>query len=136
MQANFFLFIIINYMYITISLAHILGIFFAVLGLSIFLNKKGTSVAIDEIFENKGCVWIVGLITLILGSIIVGINNFRNTGLSLFIDILGWATLLKGSFILLFPNLTISYYKKMNKGNIFSWGGFIAFILGLILLLQ
>jgi len=90
----------------------------------------------EEIFKNQGIVWLAGLITLMMGSVIVVINNIWTSGLPLFITILGWLTLLKGATILIFPNFTFSYYKKMNRKNIFVWGGLIIFILGLILFLQ
>lgn len=123
-------------MYISIFLAHVLGITFLVLGLSMFFNKKWTNIVIEEIFKNQGIVWLAGLITLMMGSVIVVINNIWTSGLPLFITILGWLTLLKGATILIFPNFTFSYYKKMNRKNIFVWGGLIIFILGLILFLQ
>jgi hypothetical protein len=121
-------------MNISIVLAQILGIGFAVLGLSMFFNKKWTAVAMEEIFKNQGVVWLAGLITLILGLVLVALNNIWTSGLPLFITILGWLTLIKGAVILLFPNLTVSYYGKMNKGNIFAWGGVVVLILSLVLL--
>jgi hypothetical protein len=120
----------------SIVLAQILGIMFVVLGLSMLFNKKWTTLAVEEIVKNQGLTWIGGLVTLILGAVIVALNNVWTSGLPLFITILGWLTLIKGAFILLLPDSTVSYYRKMNKGNIFVWGGVIVFILGLILLFQ
>jgi hypothetical protein len=117
-------------------LAQILGIVFIVLGLSMILNKKWTALAIEEMIKNQGLVWLAGLITLMLGATIVTLNNVWTSGLPLLITILGWLTLIKGTIILVFPNFTFSYYKKMNKGNIFVWGGIIVFLLGLFLFLQ
>jgi len=123
-------------MHTSIVLAQILGIGFVVLGLSMISNKKWTALAIEEIVKNQGLIWLAGFITLILGATIVVLNNVWTFGLPLFITILGWLTLIKGTLILVFPNSTLSYYKKMNKGNIFVWGGVVVFILGLILVLQ
>ena len=77
--------------------------------------------------KNQGIIWLAGLITLILGATIVALNNIWTSGLPLFITILGWLTLIKGATILIFPNFSFSYYKKMNKGNVFAWGGVIVF---------
>jgi len=121
-------------MNISVVLAQILGIIFVVLGLSMLFNKKWTAVAIEEMIKNQGIIWLAGLVTLMIGSVVVVLNNVWTSGLPLFVTILGWLTLIKGAFILIFPNLTFSYYKKMNKGNIFVWGGAIVFILGLVLL--
>ena len=120
---------------ISIVLAKILGLCFAILGLSMLFNKKWTALAIEEIIKNQGLTWLAGFITLVIGAVLVVLNNVWTSGLPLFITILGWLTLIKGTIVLVFPNLTISYYKKMNNGNIFVWGGAIVFILGLILIL-
>ncbi len=121
---------------ISIVLAQILGLCFAILGLSMLFNKKWTALAIEEIIKNQGLTWLAGFITLVIGAVLVVLNNVWTSGLPLFITILGWLTLIKGTIVLVFPNLTISYYKKMNNGNIFVWGGVIIFILGLILILS
>lgn len=123
-------------MYTSIIIAQILGIIFMVLGLSMLINKKGTALAIEEMMKNQGLMWIAGLVTLIMGSVIVMLNNVWTSGLPLLVTILGWLTLIKGVSLLFFPNLASSYYQKMNKGNIFTWGGMIVFILGLLLVLS
>jgi len=127
---------IIIYMNTTIIFAQILGVTFVVLSLSIILNKKWMVIVVEEMTNNQGIIWLAGFITLILGAIIVVLNNVWTSGLPLLITILGLLILIKGLIILVFPNFTFSYYKKMNKGNIFVWGGVIVFLLGLFLLLK
>lgn len=121
---------------ISVLLAQILGIMFVVLGLSLVFHRKWTALAIDEMAKNPGVIWLAGLITVMLGSTIVGLNNIWTSGLPLCITILGWLTLIKGATILLFPHFSSSYFKRVNKGSIFVWGGMIITILGIILLLQ
>jgi drug/metabolite transporter (DMT)-like permease len=118
---------------ISIVLAQIWGIGCIVFGLSMLLNKKWIAVAVEEITQNQGVMLLAGLVALILGLVLVALNNIWTSGLPLFITILGWLTLIKGAIILLFPTFTVSYYKKMNKGNIFVWGGVVVLILGLVL---
>lgn len=120
-------------MNISIVLAQIVGISFMILGVSLFLNKKGTALVIEEMIQNKSVMWLAGLFTVFLGAVIVVLNNVWTSGLSLAVTILGWVTLIKGATILLFPEFTLSYYKKVNKGNIFAWGGAFIFVIGLLL---
>jgi len=124
----------IIYMNISIVLAQMWGIGFVVFGLSMFLNKKWMATAVEEMIQNQGVIMLAGLVALVLGLVLVALNNIWTSGLPLFITILGWLTLIKGAIILLFPTFTVSYYKKVNKGNIFVWGGFVLLILGLVLL--
>src|ERR1035437_482084 len=114
-------------MNITLVLSQALGIIFIVFGLSMIFNKKWMVLVVDEIVKNQGLLWLAGLVALMMGVVIVLLNNVWTSGLPLFVTVLGWLTLLKGAVILLFPNLTVSYYKKMNKGNILMWGGVIVF---------
>ncbi len=116
-------------------IAQLSGIVFAVLGLSMALNKKWTANAVEEIIKNQGTLWLAGLITVILGALCVVSNNHWTSGLPLFITVLGWLTLLKGALILLFPNVSVSYYKKLKSDKVFVWGGIGVFILAVLLLM-
>jgi len=121
-------------MEISIVLAQIMGITFIVLGLSMLFNKQWTAVMVEDLVKNQGLIWIAGLIALMMGAVTVVLNNFWTSGLPLFVTVVGWLALIKGVVILLFPNFTVSWYGKMNKGNIFFWAGLIILILGVILL--
>jgi hypothetical protein len=122
-------------MNITIVLAQIWGIGFIVFGLSMLFNKKWITVAVEEMVQNQGVMLLAGLVALIMGLVLVALNNIWTSGLPLLITILGWLTLLKGAVILIFPNFTTSYYRKVNKENVFFWGGLIILILGILLFL-
>jgi hypothetical protein len=123
-------------MNISIILTRILGITFVILGSSMALNKKWTANAIEEIFKNQGVVWVIGFITVCIGATLVSLNNTWTSGLPLWITVLGWLTLLKGAIILIFPGFSFTYYEKMNRGNIFLYGGVVVFAIGAILLMQ
>ena len=122
-------------MNITIVLAQIWGIGFIVFGLSMLFNKKWITVAVEEMVQNQGVMLLAGLVALIMGLVLVALNNIWTSGLPLLITILGWLTLLKGAVILIFPNFTTSYYRKVNKENVFFWSGLIILILGILLFL-
>jgi len=119
----------------TVILAQILGILFAVLGISVVINKKNLARAIEEIIQNQGFLWFFGFIMLTMGAVLIALNNAWGPGLvRLFITIVGWLSLLKGAFILIFPSSTVSLYRKVNKGGILLLGGLIVFVIGLLLL--
>jgi hypothetical protein len=118
----------------SIVIAQVLGIGFTVLGLSMLFNKNWTAAVVDEIIKSKAMQWIGGLIALSMGAVIVVLNNQWTSGLPLYVTILGWLTLAKGAAILIFPNMSISYYKKMNRGNIFMWGGLFVLVLAVVFL--
>ncbi len=119
---------------ITLILAQSLGIIFAVIGISVVVNKKGVAAAIEELIRNRGFLWLFGFIITTVGAVIIALNNVWNSELQLLIAIMGWLSLIKGASILLFPDLSVSLYRKFNKDNILVFGGFVAFILGLLLI--
>lgn len=118
----------------SIIIAQIMGITFTVMGASLFFNKKASIALIEEATKNVAFLWILGFLTLTLGSTIVVFNNVWSSGVELFITIIGWLTLIKGAVILLFPDSSISLYKNYKNESLIAFGGAIAFILGLVLM--
>lgn len=119
---------------ISIFFAQVLGIVLLVSGISLVANKKMSAEAIEEMLRNKGILWMAGFTGVVIGSVFVVLNNIWSSSLPLLITIIGWLILLKGTFILVFPNAAVALYRKCNKGNMLLWGGLIAIIIGLILL--
>ncbi len=119
---------------ISIFFAQVLGIVLLIAGISLVANRKMANEAIEEMLRNKGVLWMAGFTGIVIGSVFVALNNVWSSGLTLLITIIGWLILLKGAFILIFPNAAVSLYRKCNKGNMLLWGGLAAIVLGLVLL--
>jgi hypothetical protein len=118
---------------ISIAISQVLGIVLAVMGLSIVVDRKNVSAALERV-QDRGYLWLWGFLTLTIGAVIVVMNNMWTSGLPLLVTVLGWLTLIKGAFLVLFPGLAIALYRKFNNDSVLLWGGIIAFVLGLILL--
>jgi len=117
----------------SIVLAQILGIFFAVIGISMVVSSKTTVVAIEEAVQHKGVLWTWGFLALLVGAVIVVLNNFWTSSLPLLVTILGWLALLKAIFILFFPGNAAALYRKFNNRGMIVFCGLIVFVLGLVL---
>ncbi|MGC9598952.1 MAG: hypothetical protein ABSE18_01040 [Minisyncoccia bacterium] len=118
----------------TIVIAQILGIFFALVGISIVIRSKATAAAMEESVQNKGILWLWGFLAVLIGAVIVVLNNMWTSGLPLLVTIIGWMALIKGAFIFFFPDASVSLYRKFNKGGVLVFCGVVALILGLVLL--
>lgn len=118
----------------TILIAQVLGIFFAVAGISMIAGGKRTAEAVEASVQNKGILWLWGIIALVIGAGIVVLNNMWTSGIALLVTIIGWLALVKGVFILLAPDAAASLYRKFNKSGLLVFCGVIALILGLVLL--
>ncbi|MGC9602369.1 MAG: hypothetical protein ABSE76_01320 [Minisyncoccia bacterium] len=118
----------------SIAIAQVLGLVLAIMGLSVIFDRKNVSVALDKIGQDRGFLWLWGFLILSMGAVIVVMNNSWTSGLALLITILGWLTLIKGAFLLLFPGPAIALYRKCNKDGVLLFGGIVAFIVGVVLL--
>jgi hypothetical protein len=121
-------------MYISIAITQTLGIIFAVMGLSVAIDRKNVSAALEKVTQDRGFLWLWSFLILTMGAVIIVMNNIWTSGLPLLVTILGWLTLIKGAFLLLLPGPAISLYKKCSKESVLIFGGIAAFILGLVLL--
>jgi uncharacterized membrane protein HdeD (DUF308 family) len=118
----------------SIVIAQVLRIFFVVVGVSMVANGKATAAAVEESVQNKGILFMWGILALLIGAVIVVFNNVWASGLTLLITILGWLALVKGTFILLLPGPAASLYKKCGKSGLLTVAGVVMVVLGLVLL--
>ena len=118
----------------SIVIAQVLGIFFVVAGISMVANGKATAVAVEESAQNKGMMFMWGILALLIGAVIVVLNDVWTSGLTLLVTILGWLALVKGMFILLLPDPAATLYKKCGKSGLLVVAGVVIVVLGLVLL--
>jgi hypothetical protein len=115
-------------------IARVLGISFALVGISMVANTKATTAAIGESVQNKGILWLWGFLAVLVGAVVISFNNMWTSGLPLLITILGWLALIKGAFILIFPRAAASLYGKFNKSGMLMFCGVVVFVVGMVLL--
>ncbi len=116
---------------ISLVLARIVGILFLILGISLF-NRKTVTVLLDEMERQKGFSWLGGFIAAVFGAVIVSLGGFWFSDWRIVISVIGWLSLLKGFFILVFPESTISLYREF-KAKCSTIGGIIMVVIGLFL---
>lgn len=118
---------------ISSTIAHLLGIFFVVTGIAMVVNSKAVAAAIEESMQNKGIVWLWGILALSVGAVVVVFNNMWTSGLPLLVTVLGWLAIVKGAFILILPGTAASFYKKFSRNGMIAFCGVVAFVIGLVL---
>jgi drug/metabolite transporter (DMT)-like permease len=118
----------------TFIIAEVLGIFFVVFGVAMVVNGKGVASAIEATAQDRGTLFVWGLLALLVGAVIVALNNIWSGGLPLLVTVLGWIALLKGVYILICPGSAASLYRKFNKHGVLVFCGVVAVVIGLILL--
>ena len=115
---------------ISIIIAQVLGIFFVVVGVSMVVRSKQMVVAIEESVQNKGILFMWGILALLIGATIIELANAWISGLPALVIVLGWLALIKGAFILFFPGVAVSLYRKFSSSGMIAFCGILAFVLG------
>jgi hypothetical protein len=99
------------------------------------LAKKKQKAYFHQFVESKENLLITGLMTLILGAIIVALNNTWALDWRLLITILGWVMFLKGAMMLILPEFSVSIWKKLSvKPSILLMSGVLYLIIGIYLI--
>jgi hypothetical protein len=92
-------------------LAEIFGFIFIAVSLALLINQK----MIKKLFlacENEVCLFFSGAISFILGIILIFTHNVWASNWRTIITVLGWLTLIKGSFLLFLPDLSKKWIDK------------------------
>ena len=118
----------------SLAFAKILGMIFLAGGLNALFSRKAMSTAIGGVTENLALFWVWGFINLLFGATIVALYSTWSSDWRVIVTISGWAGVIKGAFLMLFPNSAIGLYRASNKPRVLTVSGIIAMLLGLLLL--
>lgn len=117
-------------------LAQVIGPLMALIGLGVLFNPTTFSLMMDEMSSGKQylVLFVTGGVTTILGLIVVLSHNIWFWDWSVLITILGWATLIKGAIMLLFPRVSMSISRfYQGKTGLVVGAGVIGLVVGLVL---
>jgi hypothetical protein len=84
--------------------------------------------------NNKGLLWVTGLITFVTGTVIVALHNVWSADWRVLVTLLGWLTVVKGAVILLIPSSMMLFYRRFLSDHLLTYSGIYALVLGGFLL--
>jgi len=113
-------------------LAEVIGAVLILTGITA-VNKKYITQVMSGLEGSKALSWTVGLITFLMGAVVVALYDVWNSSWEVLVTIIGWLMIIKGAFITLFPNSSMPLYKKVANSSLVIVAGVIAIIVGLIL---
>ena len=120
-------------MELSIFVAKLIGALYIAVGLGLILDKAYYQKAMTKMLDEAGIMYLGGAMALVTGILLVSYHNIWVKDWEVIITILGWASLIKGIGLLVFPSATIGFYKPMLKGRLVANAGVFALVLGLIL---
>ena len=115
------------------TLAVLMGSALVIVGITV-LNKSHFNAVMTDLVNNKGLLWVTGLITFVMGMVIVALHNVWSADWRALVTLLGWLTVVKGAVIMLFPSRMILFYRRFLSNHLLSYSGIYALVLGGLLL--
>ncbi len=110
-------------MQLSIFVARVLAVIYLSVGISVLSGKTNFGKMIEDFERSPGLTYLAGILTLILGMLLVHSHNIWVRNWTVLITVIGWGALLKGILLLAFPK-SLSTFKGWYK-NTRTWGTFI-----------
>lgn len=117
-------------------LAQVVGPLMVLIGLGVLFNPTTFSLMMEEMNSGKQylVLFVTGAVTTILGLLVVLSHNVWVWDWSLLITLLGWATLIKGAVMLLFPKASMAISRfYQGKSGLVVGAGLVGLVIGLVL---
>ena len=115
------------------TLAVLMGSALVIVGITLF-NKSYFNAVMTDLANSKGLLWITGFITFVMGTVIVALYNVWSADWRVLVTLLGWLTVIKGAFIMLFPSSMTLFYRRFLSDHLLTYSGIYALMLGGLLL--
>jgi uncharacterized protein YjeT (DUF2065 family) len=113
-------------------LAEVWGISIVVVSMAVLIRPKYLTALFAEI-ENEAKMFCLGLLSFVIGLVMVLTYNVWDTSWQVIVTILGWVTILKGLAVIFFPEPTKKMAKMMENSQFLPYALVALVILGLIL---
>ena len=116
----------------SILIAKIIAIIYLSFGLGLLFNSHFYRNQIPKLLENSAYMIFGGFIAIILGLLIIEYHNNWVKNWTVIITIFGWIALVKGIFLLAFPNLLKLFKPLFSSNHMYKFLTPLILIFGLI----
>ncbi len=100
-------------MTLTETLAALFALYVIAVSIGAIFDSKAIGHVVEEMRRSVALTYIAGILTFLLGGTLVALHNDWSNGLAVFVSLIGWATLIKGSLILAARPMFLSLYDKI-----------------------
>lgn len=113
----------------TLFLATVIGAYMVIFSLYIFFKQEHLKLITAEIMGHPAMLFIIAVITVILGLLLVASHNIWIMGWPVVITIFSWLVLIGGLIRLFLPDMVYRIWQSIYKNNV------IIIIFGIVLLI-
>lgn len=97
----------------------LIGLAYAAMGLGGLINKDSYKHLVEGFASSPALLFLTGILTLVLGFLIVAFHNVWVMGWTVLITIFGWIALVKSIWIFLFPGFYTHISGRMKASGRF-----------------
>ncbi len=101
----------------SIFIARIFGLCYLILGVGLVFNRKAFQQVMDDFCKNAALVFFAGVFALVIGVVIILIHNIWVANWTVIITIIGWLGLIKGIWMIVFPNTVFKFMQAYQKNE-------------------
>lgn len=116
-----------------VQIFQILGLIYFAAGLGMMINPEFFKKMLANLAENSLALYIGAMLALALGYFMVSYFNVWSWDRSLIITLVGWFALVKGFFLLIFPQFALKLSIKFSEKHINTKGILVA-VLGAVMI--
>jgi hypothetical protein len=117
-----------------IFIARIFGLCYLIIGAGLLFNRKAFQRVMEDFCKNAALVFFAGVFALVVGIVIILAHNVWVAHWSVIITIIGWAGLIKGIWIIVFPDSVSKFMQAYQKNEKFLLvHSFVALAFGVVL---
>jgi hypothetical protein len=99
---------------VSIFLAKVIGLYLIISSIAIFVNANKFHTMLNEVITSPANVFMAGIVTLIIGILLVVSHNVWLAHWPVVITIIAWLIFISGIIRLIFPGFVFDLFKKMN----------------------
>ncbi|MDP2642353.1 MAG: hypothetical protein Q8P62_00735 [Candidatus Peregrinibacteria bacterium] len=99
----------------SIFIAKMFSVFYVVVGFGMLVNYSSFKKMVTEMMKSASLLYFGGIMALVAGFLIVNSHNLWVKDWTVIITVLGWAALLKGIFLIVFPKALAFLTKSLMK---------------------
>jgi len=101
----------------SIFFAKILGPIMLIVGLGLLMNQKFYQKVLEDYSKNAALAFFCGILPLVVGIIVVLVHNVWVANWRVIITIYGWGGVIKGVWMLLFPESVYQFIQAYQKNK-------------------
>jgi hypothetical protein len=116
----------------SLFIARMLAVYYLAVGFGFLLNGKYYREELSKLLDSSGFRFFGGIMAFVIGALIIQYHNFWVKDWTVLVTIIGWLSLTKGLFLIIFPT-SFGFIKPMLKPkNLTRFMTPMIFIMGLV----